>query len=1196
MKWTKEQQSIIDIREKNILVSAAAGSGKTAVLVERIKDLVIKDRVPLRSMLIVTFTNAAAGEMKQRIVEAMNKELADNEDEFVSNQIQNIYNTHISTFHAFAISILKRYYHIAGIEPSFSIAPENQLEVFKNEALDKLFEKKFEENNPDFIDFMKNYASSKNEEAVRDMILQTFNFIQTIPDSEKWMHESVEELNNNVCSFEEGRAFAILYEQIRYDLNRALSKNEALTEFLEDNNLIELAKKSTLDTAQILNLINTLKDQSFNNFLSEILEYKPQVFRASKDEKETYEELKPIVTKKRDSIKADINKYKTMFPSGSLDISVKEINDTYKSASVLANLVEEFSQIFSKIKREEDLLDFNDVEHLALKVLADDKVSEEYRRKFNYIFIDEYQDTNFIQEAFISRIKREDNLFMVGDVKQSIYKFRRAEPSIFIKRYDDYRGDSDPKSTNIDLNKNFRSKKNIIECINDTFVHVMEKSLSGMEYDENAFLYKGLEYGQEWDNTVDLYVVDSGKLDGTDVDDQNDVSWEDINAIHEAELEAHEIAKIIKEEVGKPIFDVKKDKERKLQFRDIVVLLRAVKGHGSLIYQVLMDHGIPTFSDGGEDYFSTVEIETFLNLLKVIDNKRQDVPLVSAMYSPVFGFTTEELVKIRLSKKTGNYYSAFLSYIEDGDDDKLREKCIDTEKKISKWRQNEAFMALDDFLWMLMNESGYYNYAGALIGGNQRRANLRALVDRASEYSTGKIRGLYGFLRYVDTISSNDIKTGQIKLLSENDNVVRITTVHNSKGLEYPFVIVARLGKKFNRNISKSKVNLDKDVGLALQWEDYESYTYKKTLLSKIINEKEAVEDLAEEIRILYVAMTRAMDKLVLIGSINSGKNDIEDILTDYEDMDIGRDLDIKSASSFLSLLIPVAYNMGIEPKLMMREDIVKSISFDEESKEAKQQIISSTNVLEDYTMGINEDNGVDSKGSDYEEINRRLNFTYPHEKALNLKSKYSVTQLNNIEKEPTKTVTYGLGDDRISKLIPDFLADEIPMTSAERGTALHTVFEKLDFKEALAHRGDPDYISDFLQGLVEKEIMTAEAKDLISIAAINGFIRSQIFERAAGSPNLQKERPFNIKKIIDGETVMVQGIIDCYFEEGDDLVLLDYKSNYIEKNDPKAKDRIVELYREQINLYREALNIITKKNVKESYLFLTGIGEAVEI
>lgn len=1184
MKWTKEQQSIIDIREKNILVSAAAGSGKTAVLVERIKDLVVKDRVPLKAMLIVTFTNAAAGEMKQRIVEAMNKELLEKEDDFIRDQIQNIYSTHISTFHAFAISILKRYYHVAGIEPSFSIAPENQLEVFKNQALDELLQNKFEEDHPDFIQFMKDYASSKNENSVRTMVLETYDFIQTIPNPDQWINGSVQELNQSVSEFREGQVFSTLNDQMLYDIKRAFEKNEALIEYLEANELIELGKKAKMDSAQILDLVNTLEDGDFDEFITKISDTKLQTFRASKDEKETYEELKPAVTARRDSIKNDIKKYQAMFAGTPLDLMVEEIKQTHKSAVVLADLVKEFGQIFARIKRNEDLLDFNDVEHLALQVLDDERVCEEYKRKFSYIFIDEYQDTNYIQEALISRIKRDNNLFMVGDVKQSIYKFRRAEPSIFIDRYNDYCHGQDLKSTNIDLNKNFRSKKNIIECINDTFVHIMEKNLSGMTYDENAFLYKGLEYEATWDKSADLHIVDSGKLNNEDV-----ASDDEINAIHEAELEAHEIAKIINEEVGKPIYDVKRGIERNLEYRDIVILLRAVRGNASVIYETLMAHGIPTFSDGGEDYFSTVEIETFLNLLKVIDNKRQDIPLVSAMYSPVFGFTTEELVKIRLTKKTGNYYSAFLSYINDGDDENLREKCANTEKTISRWRQNEAFMALDDFLWMLMNESGYYNYAGALVGGNQRRANLRALVDRASEYSSGKIRGLYGFLRYVETINSNDIKMGQIKLLSENDDVVRITSVHKSKGLEYPYVIVARLGKKFNRNISNSKVSSNKDLGLALQWENYESYTYKKTLLSKVISEKTAVEELAEEIRILYVAMTRAMDKLVLIGSINSGKNEIEDILAEYEAMDVSRDLDIKSASSFLNLLLPVAYNMRLEPVVHVRQDIIKDASFEKKSNEAKKQIFSQINTL-------NSGEKSNEESSEFIEINRRLSFVYPHERALKLKSKYSVTQLNNINKEPLNTVTYGLGDDKISKLVPEFLAGESQMNSAERGTALHTAFEKLDFKEALAHRGDPDYIADFLQKLVTDEIITEEAKESISISAINGFIKSEIFERASASPNLQKERAFNITKKIDGETVMVQGIIDCYFEEGDDLVLLDYKSNYIDKEDPDAKNRIISLYNEQIRLYAEALNTITQKNIKEAFLFLTGIGEAVEI
>lgn len=1175
MKWTKEQQSIIDLRKKNILVSAAAGSGKTAVLVERIKDLVVKDRIPLKSMLIVTFTNAAAGEMKQRIIDAMNKELSVGEDEFVREQIQNIYNTHISTFHAFAISILKRYYHMADIEPSFSICPENQLEVYKRESLDILLEGKFEEQDPQFIKFMKDYASSKNEESVRSMILSTYDFVQTIPDWEGWLSANVESLNNKVAKFMDSWVFKTLKSQIEYDLNRGFSKNRALSEYLAENDLSGLSEKAKIDGEQIKALIHTLENDSFEIFLSNVFDMKFQTFRASKDEKETYAVLKPTVEKRRKSIKDDINKTKTLFPDGKVESRVKEINETYDSAKVLASLVHDFSRVFSKMKFDEDMLDFNDVEHLSLKILGDDNVAEEYRKKFNYIFIDEYQDSNYIQEAFISRIKRDDNLFMVGDVKQSIYKFRRAEPSIFISRYSEYSRDLQTQSTNIDLNRNFRSKKNVISCINDTFVHIMEESLSGMNYDEKAFLYKGLEYESRWDMPIDFYVVDSGKT-GDDA----------INQIVDAELEAHHIAKIIKEEAGKPIFDVKKGKERKLMYRDIVILLRAVKGNANVIYKTLMDHGIPTFADGGEDYFSTVEIETFINLLKVIDNKRQDVPLVSAMYSPVFGFTTEELIKVRMIKKTGNYYSAFLAYLEDGPDKDLQKKCVQMNDTVNKWKQDEAFMALDDFLWMLMNESGYYNYAGALVGGDQRRANLRALIDRASDYSEGRIRGLFGFLKYVDTINTNDIKMGQIKLLSENDNVVRITSVHKSKGLEYPYVIAARLGKKFNRSSSRSKVSFNKDLGLALQWENYDLSAYKKTLLSHVIAEKTAIDELSEEIRILYVAMTRAMDKLILIGSVNPGKNEIEDVLGEYEFMDLNRDLDIKSSNSFISLLLPVMNNMGIKPRVIKRQNIAEELTIQNKSHKAKEEVL-------DRLKNISYS---DQSGLNLPEINRRLSYEYPHKKAMSLKSKYSVTQLNDIGKEPEKIMTYGLGEDRISQLVPGFIAGEIPMSGAEKGTVLHTVFEKLDFKEAVLQRGNPDFIHDFLQNLVLREILSQEEKESVNLYALSAFIKSPIMDRAAASKTIKKEQPFNLTKEVDGEIIVVQGIIDCYFEEDGEFVLLDYKSNYVDKNNPDEKNRFVSLYKEQVNLYREALETITGVLVKEAFLYLTGISETIKI
>ncbi len=1186
MKWTEKQEKIINERGKNILVSAAAGSGKTAVLVERIKDLIIKDGVPLKSMLIVTFTNAAAGEMKQRIIDSINKELRQREDPFLRDQIQNVYSTHISTFHAFAISILKRYYHIAGIDPSFNICPENKLEVFKNEALELLLESEFKKQDPNFIRFMNDYASSKSEDAVRTMILDTYNFTRTIPDPDEWLEKSVNDLNMNVSSFKNSEAFRSVLSQIAYNLRRALRKNESLIKYLTDNGVSSLAEKAVIDSEGIKSLINTLENDSFEIFLQNLGDFSMQRFTAAKAEKESYEEIKEKVKKSRDSLKKDVGYAKSLFPDGTVGPRVTEITETYPSALVLRDLVIKFARIFSGIKEREEVLDFNDVEHLALRVLADDDVSSEYKKKFEYIFIDEYQDSNYIQEAFIDRIKRENNLFMVGDVKQSIYKFRRAEPSIFISRYDRY-GTEEDGSIRIDLNKNFRSKENIISCINSSFSHIMERELSGMDYDEKAYLYKGLDYDVRWDIPVDFYVVDSGKQNDDEADER-------INEIQEGELEAHKIAEIIKSERGKIIYDVKKSIERPLEYRDMVILLRTVKNNASIIYETLMSHGIPTFADGGEDYLSTVEIETFVNLLRIIDNRRQDVPLVSAMYSPIFGFTTEELIRIRLPKKTGNYYSAFQGYMEDGPDEDLRIKCIEMNSRIDKWKRDESFMALDDFLWMLMNESGYYNYAGALIGGQQRRANLRALIDRASDYSAGKIRGLFGFISYIDTIDKNSIKMGQIKLLSENDDVVRITSVHKSKGLEYPYVILARLGKKFNKAANSSKVRLAKDLGLALQWENYDLHAYKKTLLTRIINENADTEELAEEIRILYVAMTRAMDKLILIGSVNSGDKDISEIMEEYHDMDPETDLDIKSASSYLSLLLPLAEKMDLAPVLVSREEIGKHLYREDETHIARTRILERIESLKWDNSGVSGNGQAVGNEATAEEIDKRLNFEYPFKKSFEIKSKYSVTQLNEIDKVPDKIMTYGLGDD-LTGLVPEFLEGETPMTASERGTVLHTVLEKLDFKDALTQKGDPEYIEDFLESLWEREILSKEERDSVSLTALKYFIDSDIIKRAAASDNIQKERPFNLMREIDGEQIIVQGIIDCYFEENGKYVLIDYKSNYVIKGDTKDQERIRAMYEKQIALYREALAAITGREVSEAFLYLTGTGETID-
>ena len=1128
MNWNTSQNQAIEERGKNILVSAAAGSGKTAVLVERIRKLVVEEQVSVDRFLIVTFTNAAASEMKERLSKSLNAEAETADEErikYIRKQLSLINTANISTFHGFALEVLRRYFYMTDIEPGFKVCDEEQATIMRLQAIDNIFEKHFDENDPAFLSFISRYGSDRHERKAKEMVMELHRMVMSIPKPFEWLSEKTESLNMPFEEFIESDYVKCICEDTAAALRTYVEGIKLIAERLDNGGGCTLALKfydqaGKLETMDFASL-------SYAELAEEIKGLSMPRMAAVKDEKELLKEIKEDIDILKKKTEKDFKDVKDNYFKLSLEDYHQDVREVYPQAVFLEQLVKEFHGEFRRLKSEKNFIDFNDIEHYALDIFEKEPAAaEEYRNKFEYIFIDEYQDSNDVQETLIKYISRDDNLFMVGDVKQSIYKFRLAEPEIFMNKYKAYSADENEKSIKIDFNENYRSKAGVIDAVNSIFLGRMEG------YDDEGRLNKGLAYEGELEYPGEIVINDVLIDEDMELDDE-------IKNLKKEEIEARTAAGIIHDWVGREIYDAKKDCVRKIEYRDIVILMRSTKGSAAAYQSVLEEAGIPVFVEEGEGYFDTIEISLVENMLRVIDNSRQDVPLISVLYSPVMNFTLEELMDIRLGTSEKEFHMAFDAYSREGENEELRQKCMDAKKTIGLWKMKARSVDISELVWSLMWDTGYYTYAGALPGGVQRQANLRALADKALNLSRQGINDLYGLLMYIDAIRGKKVSIGQVKIASEEDNVVRIMTVHKSKGLEFPVVIAAGSGKNFNTRNRVPGISAHKRAGYCMNNVNPEKHWYRKTILQTLIERMAKKEGLEEEKRILYVEYTRAMDKLIILASVK-----------DYEKKRVQFEADFPSqASSPLEYVAPA----GIETSVRYMGDV---------------QI----NQLEENAVRDEIKDILKSRECRDEEVSRRLSFRYPFEKQVDMKYKYSVTELNH-------------GSETLDILlrVPSFASDEHVFTAAERGTITHKAMEYINFAS--------EDIDGEIEILVQKNIFSEAEADVINRAGIAAFIDSEVGKRAAKADVLRKEQPFTMMTELDGNTVMVQGIIDCFFEEDGEIVLVDYKNSNV-----TSEEVLSERYGEQIKLYTKALEESTGKKVKERYLYLMKEGKFLKL
>lgn len=1142
MQWTEAQRKTIELRDKNILVSAAAGSGKTAVLIERIKQLVIKEKTDIDRFLITTFTNAASAEMKERLEKAVRKELEEcREDKdkraFLRKQLELIPRANIGTFHNFALEIIHRYFYLTDLEPGFKIGDEVQVSILKRESVDHLFEERFNEDYESFKDFLRKYSGDRNENRIKNNIISIYDELRSIPEYMSWAESKTEFLKSESPSEALGLTDFIAKE-VEENLSKVAVLYAEAADIIDEAGVDSLSEKARQDAENVKNVLDNFRDfmrisegsadiENLEKVARTLGALNFNVMRAAKAQQEDYEIVKEKVTECRKKGKKIIDDLLKKYFARSFDEYDKEMRQLYGDTRYFIELVGDFEKIFKGKKQEKNIVDFDDIMHYAIDILKDPMAAGEYREQFTYIFIDEFQDSNMLQEMIVEKIAGKNNLFMVGDVKQSIYKFRLAEPEIFKKKYDLYRQESENHSEKIDLNNNFRSKLNVTETVNNVFCNIME------DYDENAMLHCTVDSDNKGGRSH-LTIIDSSR------DDSN---------IREKGLkEAETVAKIIRENLGKDIYDVKKGIMRPVEYKDIVVLSRS-RSVISDMERYLNNSGIPAFGENSGGYFESVEIQVFVNLLKVIDNKRRDIPLISVMNSVIFNFDITELARIRISYREGSFYQAVKNYGEDGEDVGIRNKIRGMMEKISYWKAMSRTVTLEELVRILLYETGYYDYCSGLPVGKQRVSNLRMLVEKAVVFEEKNYSGLYGFLAYIEAMKQNNLSVGEARTVGENDNVVRIMTVHKSKGLEFPVVILTGTGRTIRFKGIGSSASMHKDLTLGLPMVNRTECWHRKTLLQRVIDGKKAKEELEEEVRILYVALTRAMDRLELVGTVKDAEK-----LDRY----------IFKGKSYIEMVYGAFKDS---------DDCITVIYAGDDETESS-DVYREKRTIGDIIMKIRE-NENDEK---YAEVDDRLSYEYRDDRPeISVKSKYSVTELNNVDEKREKA---------LSMIKPEFVSEscgEKKLSAAEAGTVMHLVMEKLDFGKAA--QGGLTYIKESVKLLKDKGFLTDEEIGEVNYDSILSFLNSPIGRRAAGADYIQKEREFILLKNINGADTIVQGIIDCYFEDKEGLVIVDYKNINLKKDmseeDVKAK------YKKQLELYREALSEAEGREVTETYLYL---------
>ncbi|HFL3556116.1 TPA: helicase-exonuclease AddAB subunit AddA [Clostridioides difficile] len=1268
-KWTKEQLEVIESRECNLLVAAAAGSGKTAVLVERIIQMITSRENPIDidKLLVVTFTNAAASEMRERIGDAIGKALDENpENKHLQNQLVLLNKSSITTIHSFCLDVIKSNFHRINLDPNFRIGDQTECAILKQEAIEEVFEDLYEERDEGFLNLVESYAERGGDKEVQDIILGIYSFAMASPEPKKWLIDSAERFNiDENFDFSQSIWARAILDTVKIEINGlCLNMERALKEVESIEELETFAEKLSVEYKKIADIsqaCNKSWDEAYKKMASMSFEnYVKGVKRISKDAPSYIKESKEKAKTIRDKTKKSLESIVSATFNKDNDSIREEIKYLYNIVKPISSVVLRFEEEYSNKKREKGIIDFNDIEHFALNILTDvdekgnivpSDIAVGYRNKFYEIFIDEYQDSNLVQEVLLKAVANTEtpNRFMVGDVKQSIYRFRQAKPELFLQKYNNYNDKKGSSHRKIMLYKNFRSREEVVDAVNYIFENIMNENIGEIEYTEKERLNLGANFNVDTDEksiiggATEIHLIQKdNKLDDDIINDKDDIINNKEDEIEEEEkldniqLEARMVGKIIKDlmkvnEDGKiqKVYDKGIDGYRPVEFRDIVILLRATSAWAPVFADELMNMDIPTYADVGVGYFDTIEIKTILSLLQIIDNPMQDIPLISVLKSPIFGFTPEDLIDIRVQSKDKIFYEVLKSTAEyDGFTDSQNEnesefipseECINKSKdfliKLKEFKEKSMYMSTDEFIWYLYTRTGYYAYVGALPGGSQRQANLKVLFERAKQFEETSLKGIFNFVNFIEKLKKSSSDMGSAKTLGENANVVRIMSIHKSKGLEFPVVICSAMGKNFNTQDFKKSILYHHNLGYGPQFVDYERRISFPSIAKEALKSKINIENLSEEMRVLYVAFTRAKEKLIITGSTRNIQDSIKRWSNGIESLDTISQYEILKGKNFLDWIMPcvlrhrdlsnlleevgldavfnVEHNSKWYGKLWNKNDILVEKKSDEE-KESIEEILEKIDV--------------DNPDSDYySEIEEKLNYIYPYEFSTRKPATISVTEIKKIQNNYEEELINTIFEQKVILKKPIFIQNEEErekISGTERGTIVHLVMEVLDLKNV----SSVNDIKSQIRGFVSKGIITEKQASIVNPYKIYKFFASNIGKRMLNAEIINREKSIyaqvnmkdiyiyeklinnDDKKLYDNESVMLRGIVDAYFEEDNQIVLVDYKTDFVNEENI---NQIIEKYKKQLDLYADIIETLTGKSVKEKCIYLFGVDEA---
>lgn len=1265
MKFTPEQQRVIELHNSNILVSAAAGSGKTAVLVERIIRMICDGEHPadIDRLLIVTFTNAAAAEMRERIAAGITARLeADPGNEHIQKQSALLHNAQITTIDSFSLFLIRNHFNEIGLDPDFRVADEGEIKLLQQEVLAQLLEDAYAgqfvpEAPEQFHACVEYFCPGGRESVLEQHILNLSRYAGSFP----WPAEWLEERKNDYAA---GDMEALVHSDYGQYLTERVNRTVegCLEKLREVKRLCELPDGpymyGELTEAEIeqLERLTSCKD------LEEQAAKIPAVTFArlpSKKDDSVDPAKRELAKAIRNSVKDTLSDLSESYFKTPLELAVEQGKACREPLRMLLDLVLEFDRRLLAAKQERHLIDFSDMEHYALQILLKrEKVEEsggtgtdrtetkyrivlsdvamEYRQYFQEILIDEYQDSNLVQEYLLSAISGEEegryNRFMVGDVKQSIYKFRLARPELFLEKYDTYQETGD--LCRIDLAKNFRSRIQVVDAVNDVFSRIMSREIGGIAYDDKAALYPGAVYPAQEDPAYgsELLLIrkpEKGEREESGIGEQHAegagvlVDYDNVR-----QLEALAIAARIKQLKGSlQVMEKSAGELRPVRYSDMVILLRTTSGWDEEFKKILEQQGIPVYITSKTGYFGALEVQELLQFLRVLDNPRQDIPLFGVMQSVFGGFTQEEIAQIRSggeghSRKRMTLYEALKEVAQSGrtveegeeisagesagEEAELSQKADTFLQRIGHYRDLTPFTSIRDLLQRILDDYDYLNYVTALPAGSKRRANVEMLLTKASAFEKTSYFGLFHFIRYMEQLEKYDVDYGEADTLDENADVVRIMSIHKSKGLEFPVVFVSGLSKRFNMQDANQSLIVDMDLGVAVDYVDSVRRIKNKTLRRTVLSAKMKEDNLAEELRVLYVALTRAREKLILTAVLDKADEKWE--LAQMTGQERLTYLDFCEAGSYMDFLLPILPQTGIAVKTLRTEDLAVEELREQLRMGDRREQLRLIACGETTLTGDPEEN---ERKLMY--LRERFAYQYPHPGLQKLYTKTTVSELKIAAMaEKDEAAFHTFEEKEVVPYIPGFRREQEKVSGAVRGNAFHRTMELLDFMYVFVESGlfekcpgdyetyrkrlDAERLKNRLEEFLQRETislrLTEEYAKAVSLPKILNFLEQELayrMWRAQEQGLLYREQPFVLgidakrldPDLPEGEKVLIQGIIDVFFIEDGEIVLLDYKTDVID-----SLEALWNRYNVQIQYYEEALTKLMQMPVKERILY----------